>query len=171
MAEQIDPLILVLTGQLPFVLMTSAVLALPASWLLLRWYRKALVRTMSMRVSSAVDDEAAAAPVSHGNVPCKLKLEYIAAAQKPPASELNLLLLTQRLTRQAAAVYGTAGLLFALVLALAYLTAGGIDFVATQLVVMWFLYLWPVVLVINIIMTASRARRLSENRLKFHSRI
>jgi phosphate/sulfate permease len=53
MSRGADALIVTLTGQLPFILIVSAVLALAASFLLLFFYRRAVVQ--SMRRQRAAD--------------------------------------------------------------------------------------------------------------------
>ena len=54
MSRQSDTLTVALTGQLTFILVLSAFLALIASYLILRLYRRAVIKSMRRRSRSAI---------------------------------------------------------------------------------------------------------------------
>ena len=54
MSRQSDTLTVALTGQLTFILVISAFLALVASFLILRLYRRAVIKSMRRRTRSAI---------------------------------------------------------------------------------------------------------------------
>ena len=54
MSRQSDTLTVALTGQLTFVLVVSALLALMASYLILRLYRRAVIKSMRRRSRSEI---------------------------------------------------------------------------------------------------------------------
>ena len=58
-----DPTTLALTGQLPFIFSLGAILALPLSFLLLRLYRRAVLKGMNRRSERPTDLRKAEAAV------------------------------------------------------------------------------------------------------------
>ena len=54
MSRQSDTLTVALTGQLTFILVVSALLALMASYLILRLYRRAVIKSMRRRSRSEI---------------------------------------------------------------------------------------------------------------------
>ncbi|HEY2972158.1 MAG TPA: hypothetical protein VGJ48_06570, partial [Pyrinomonadaceae bacterium] len=54
MSQRSDPITVALTGQLSFILVVSTILALVASYLLLRLYRRAVIKSMRRRSRSEI---------------------------------------------------------------------------------------------------------------------
>ncbi len=164
-ADQNDFLIVMLTGQLPFVLITSAFLALPLAWLLLRSYRKAVTRIMSSRLNTGSDSgisttqsQPSAPPTNNQPDTPTLQLQFIEHGQMPSASMPALWHTARHLFKRATVVHGITGCVFALMMAHAYLIAGDMAFIPMQLVVMICIYFWPVVLMLNLLTTSSSKR-------------
>ena len=97
--EETDPVTRALTGQLPFVLILGALLALPLSLLLLSLYRRAVLRGMrasggnqprpSADSRSAVGRHAVAAPLNTVMIPCRYLTGAGAAAAADPRKSVG----------------------------------------------------------------------------------
>src|SRR5215510_54438 len=108
-----------LTGVLPAILLVATLLTFPLSWLLLRLYRRAVIRSMGQR-AGAREDGAISPP--GGGAPAiaaaPLVIETVnrertaAAGPDDPAWEQIL-----RSQRRLAAVYTLSGIAYALVMA------------------------------------------------------
>jgi hypothetical protein len=167
-ANQSDFLIVMLTGQLPFILITSAILALPLAWLLLRSYRKAVMNIMSSRSSTSTSQpEPPSTPTNNQRDTPTLQLQFIESGQMPSTPMPTLWHSARHLFRRATVVHGLAGCVFALMMAHAYLIAGDMAFIPMQLAVMGCIYLWPVVLMLNLLTTTSPKRAWMNTALYF----
>ena len=149
----------ILTGQLPFILIVSAVLALPLSWLLLWRYRKAVSRIMSERVDQPVMPTEPE-PVSVNHDESRLQLQFVDVDQRIDDTHKNMWHESTTIFRRVVCVYIFAGLVFALIMALSYLFSGIDDIVMMQLIVMCSIFFWPVVLVFNQVATTSIRKKL-----------
>ena len=102
-----------LSTLLPAILVGSAMLAAPAAFLLLRLYRRALLRSMGTATSGASCTEPAAV-ASRAAVP-PLRIRALDAAAEGPASPFYRDI--RRSLQQQAAIYLAAGLAYVLVFA------------------------------------------------------
>lgn len=160
---QNDFLITLLTGQLPFILIVSAILALPLSGLLLWRYRKAVSRIMSERTSQRIESydkhpQSALEIREHSQVgEPQLRLQFVNAEHYSDAGK-GFWREFATLFRRTAAVHLFAGFMFALIMALAYVISGIEEIVMMQIVVMGYIFFWPAVLVFNLLTTTVSTR-------------
>ncbi len=154
-----DPLTVALTGQLPFVIVLSAALAFPLSLLLVRLYRRAVLRSMLSRSTSNVTVEP---PFSSTSPPAsKLELSLIEASTTfpvtPPAE--TLFHQAERALWHVALIYGAAGAAYAVLMTLGMLIAEGMKFSPERLLWLFWTYVWPAVLTTNLIAGSTRRRK------------
>ena len=145
MSSSTNPTTLVLTGQLPFILIFGAVLAFGVSLGLLRFYRRAVLRSMRLRTKPAV-------------LPPPLPASD-ATVVYAKTNTRNAQASCQRAVRgplRAATIYACAGLAYAIVMTVASLAASGISLSVGRVFVSVCPYAWPAVLAICIVATASR---------------
>lgn len=133
------------TGMLVFLLLTSAGLTAPVSLILLWRYRRAVIRAMAGRGS----EEAPALPATaadHDAPQAGLRVETasvasLAALDSPPHRQVRHSL------RLAIGVYVAAGLAYAVVMTLAWMTFARADgFPLTRFFMILLSYAWPIVL-------------------------
>ncbi|WP_306532537.1 hypothetical protein [Geobacter sp.] len=160
-----DPTTLALTGQLPFILSAGAVLALPLSYLLLRLYRRALLRGMSHRGEKPGGGREA----SHAER---------AGSMSPPAGEFRLTVLDAspsagtgngagsllRLARsspwRAGMVYGAGGVVFAAIMAFCFLRSSNTEFLPLRYLILLWVFSWPLVPTLALVAATGRKTRL-----------
>ena len=146
-----DPITLALTGQLPFVVLAAAVLALPLSFFLLWLYRRAVLRSMRGRSGAAVPPTSSAptsSPPSSG-----IELTFGGVSSRPPLVP-NAETLFHQASRgpwQAAAIYGVAGGAYALAMTMVWLIATREQFLPVRFLWLFWTYAWPVVLTVNLV--------------------
>ena len=158
-----DSLNTLLTGQLPFILIVSAALALPLSAVLLWRYRKAVSRIMSERASQLVKpfgehpEPVLQAHVNSQAGESQLCLQFVDAEHCPDTGK-RLWREFSIMFRRAAGIHLFAGFIFALIMALAYVISGVHDIVMMQIVVMGYIFFWPAVIVFNLLTTTAITR-------------
>lgn len=142
-----DPTV-ALTGQLPAILIAAALLALPTSLVLLWLYRRAVLRSMRTGAPGVVLEPAAASPrPPFQPPPADLTIgTYQESGESwlgPGARSLHAQVRRSRLG--AAGGYALGGLTFAMVMAVAFLLATGIEFAPVRFLFLFWSYAWPVV--------------------------
>jgi hypothetical protein len=162
-ARTIDPATLALTGLLPFVLIASAILALPLCLFLLWLYRRAVVR--SMRGGEADTGGAPLVRQAPSEPEPSRSLAFVddeaATRLARPEQSRDLLRRARAAPWQAAGVYVLAGLAFAGVLSIALqLTADGRLRPLRSALLAWMLA-WPLVIVVRRVAASTRAARLA----------
>jgi hypothetical protein len=159
-----DPIIVALTGELPFILIVSGCLGLLVSFLLLRLYRRAVQRGMARRTGApATGEPADATRVKPAPPPAPLAITYADTGRTTSAmdgGDLNLYRRALTGPWRAAGVYGTAGALFAAVLAFAFLLAGGVELRPLRFLVLFWVYAWPLVLTLWLVAATTRQQKL-----------
>ena len=145
-----------LPGLVIFILIIAVPLAFLASIGILRLYRGAVIRAMRIRASlePAEPVPLETSVISQEPVQAALNIAVINSAPSMTAGSATESLYADILRGpwRAAAVYAVAGFCFAIVMAISYLAAtnGRLSFV------IWFwIYAWPVILVINIVAVAT----------------
>ena len=123
-----DPTTLALTGQLPFILSTGAIVALPISFLLLRLYRRAVLKGMNRRSERPTDlrkAEAAVRAEQGQSAGGDLRLSIVDAAAEQAAGHAGESLYRRACSNpwRAGLVYLAGGCLFAAVITFSFLRA------------------------------------------------
>lgn len=159
-----DPVIVALTGELPFILIFSGCLGLLISFLLLRLYRRAVQRGMARRTGVPATGEAVdAARVKSAPPPAPLAITYADTGRKKSAMDRGDFNLYRRALTgpwRAAAVYGAAAALFAATLAFAFLWAGGVEVWPLRFLVLFWVYAWPLVLTLWLVAATTHQQKL-----------
>ena len=146
-----DPITLALTGQLPFIVLVAAFLALPLSFFLLWLYRRTVLRSMRGRSGAAIPSASRpsiSVPPSSG-----IEVSFDAgsgAYTLAPGAE-SLLRQARRRPWQAAAVYAAAGASYALSMSILWLVANQEQFLPLRFLWLFWMYAWPVVLTVNLV--------------------
>jgi phosphate/sulfate permease len=127
MSRQSDTLTVALTGQLTFVLVVSALLALIASYLILRLYRRAVIKSMRRRSRSEILEPKGFLPPEPEHKPNDAALTFTfvtrdAAQTNPGAARLYRS--ANRRCLLVAGVHTIAGCCFAAAMTTAFLSAG-----------------------------------------------
>jgi hypothetical protein len=143
-----------LTGILPFVLIISPVLTVLLTMPLLWLYRRAVLRSMLLAAGSA---SPVAAPPSAAPVGPPLDVQTVGVEAATPAAAAYRG--GQRSHRRFALVHALAGLAYAAVFTIVWMTWVTPGFILTR--ALWFLavYSWLVVIVLGLVAAASRAGR------------
>lgn len=163
MSQRSDLLTVALTGQLSIILIVSTILAFLASYLLLRLYRRAVIKSMRRRSRSDILE-------THG---------YIAPEpeHRPHDGPLNFAFVTRdssygnersaklcrdatRRIRLTALVHIVAGCVFAATMSTAFLYAGNLEFLPFRFLYFTWVNTWPVVIAVHLAIGLSRRGRL-----------
>lgn len=146
---------LVTTGMLPFLVLLSAALTAPVSFLLLARYRRAVLRSMAASADAAVPPEPARAGLSP---PQPLALDYLDPARLAPTTVRQAV---RRAMSGAVLGYVAGGLAYALVLfgAWQYFTRDG-GFVLSRFLWLMSCYAWPIVLAVGLVAAVDLRQRL-----------
>jgi hypothetical protein len=152
-------------GMMAFVMLIGLCLALPISFVLIRLYRRAVVKAMRERAGAPPIRQAPAAdPTSPAHAPPSAPPPFTVINHEsdikagPEAEALHAEVL--RAPRQAAVVYGVAGACFALMMTAAWLVAHDISFYPMLILMMFVVHAWPIVLTVNLVAAASRGAKL-----------
>lgn len=142
-----DPVTLALTGQLPFVLLLSVVLALPVSYALLQLYRRKVLA--GMRGESAPSAEPSQAPIpldSHPSIGAgELTLKVLDASAPDAGTAQPSYARAMSAPWHTGAIYATGGLAFAAIMACARLLSADEALSPLQLSLLLWIYAWPIV--------------------------
>ena len=161
MSQASDPITVALTGQLPFILITSALLAFLLSLASLLVYKRAVIKSMRRRASGS-DPQLAQRQTSvppgipvEGTLNIKISNGLPEASGNPTSDSL----FNQARHRpcQAAFVLGISGIVFAAVMSSAFFLSSEIEPNWVSLLAIAVSYLWPAAL--TTIIVAAQARR------------
>ena len=161
MTQTNDSTSALLTGELPYVLLLAAIVALPVSLGLLRLYRRAVLRSMRAHAdpqTSRPTDIVASAP-PNGHTQSARDLSGIGHTPSGTAAVLYSELL--RAPWRVAAIYAVAGVGYALVMAAAALTSFGTEFLPLRFLAFFLVYAWPIVLTVSLVAAATRRAKLA----------
>ena len=153
-----DPVTLALTGMLPFVVLAAAALAFPVSLVLLRLYRRAVLR--AMRESAAPGGGPRPAPPAGPGGLAPLALEVVELAAQGAAGDQAAARSVWRDLRRSALVYVAAGCAFSLVVTTAFLAAATDGFYPVRFLLLFWVFAWPALLAYNIVAAAGRRTQL-----------
>ena len=165
MTQVTDPVILALTGQLPFVLLMAAALAWPISLGLLKLYRRTVLRSMRTSVNPPAS---APVPVKAGTpatrpVQTALALSILDYHSSMTAGSVVEALFSDvlRAPWRAAAIYAVAGFCYAIVMAVCTLAAANHEFLPLRFLIVFWNCAWPVVLTVNMVAASTRRAKLA----------
>jgi hypothetical protein len=149
-----------LTGALPAIIVAAAVLTALVSVFLLRLYKRAVVRAMRAQagvVAAPVTSTPVSSRVLSGSPPI---LTMIDSTSEPDDTSEGGVAYAQAMQslKQTALVYVTGGLVFALILALAWMIAAGRGFGVVRFLLLFFYYSWPIMLVVSLLTPTERSR-------------
>ncbi|GLI36803.1 hypothetical protein KI811_17730 [Geobacter hydrogenophilus] len=159
-----DPTTIALTGQLPFILSTGAILALPLSYLLLRLYRRALLKGMNRSGEktgrgreTARAEQAEAAPTPAG----EFRLTVLDASSSAGREGAGPLLRRARSSPwRAGLVYGAGAAAFAAIMAFSFLRSSNTEFLPLRYLILFWVYTWPLVLTLSLVAATRRRTKL-----------
>ena len=149
-----------LTGALPAIIIVSALLTAVVSMFLLWLYRRAVVRAMSAQAGVVVTPVASArvsSRVVSGSLPVLTIIDSTPKLGEPPQGGTGYTQATQSL-KQTVLVYATGGLVFALIMALAWVIAAGCGFSVVRFLLLLSYYSWPIILVVSLLTPTGRSR-------------
>ena len=154
--NQTDPLTLALTGQMPFILIAAAILALPVSFILLWLYRRAVIK--SMLRSSAEGMQLKPGSTDLNKQATRLKVKIVEARQAAPCASTcaDFLSKLQFYCWKNALIYAKAGTAFTSVMTAAVLLSGTSDFFLIRTILVFWVYAWPIVLTLNLLAATAR---------------
>ncbi|MEO6164628.1 MAG: hypothetical protein ABIP88_10855, partial [Candidatus Binatia bacterium] len=162
MSQRSDALTVALTGQLPFILVIAAVLALIASFLLLKLYRRSVIKSMRRRGTSGLFETKGFLPPEPEHKPNEAPLSFIFVdrVQAMARTDGDKLFRSARRRRWLTAFVQTiAGVCFAATMTAAFLSAGKMDFPPFRFAFLTWINIWPALVAIDLIVSLSRRSR------------
>jgi hypothetical protein len=163
MSQRSDALTVALTGQLSFILIVSAVLALVASFLLLRLYRLAVIKSMRRRSRSEILEPKGFLPAEAEHKPNDAPLSFNFVTRDAAQANREAATLFRSANRRQwliAFVHTVAGCCFAAAMTAAFLTAGKMAFSPFRFMFLTWVNAWPVVMAIDFVVGLSRHGKL-----------
>ena len=164
MNQRPDALTVALTGQLFFVLVAAAILALIVSLLILRRYRRAVIRSMQRRGSNEIREPTGFLPSDEPHQPPDSAVSYDFISGGAPLTsgvqENSLYRQAKRQNCLTAAIYAVAGVCFAAAMTAAFLRSSGMEFLPLRFAFITWANSWPIVLTVGIVSIVTRRARL-----------
>lgn len=163
MSPRSDTLTVALTGQLSFILVVSSVLALVASYLILRLYRRAVIKSMQRRRRSEILEQRGFLPPEAEHKPHDAPLNLNLVTRNEVQANRDATMLYRSANRRRwliAAVHMIAGCCFAAAMTAAFLSAGKMAFSPFRFLFITWANAWPVVIAIDLVVGLSRRARL-----------
>jgi hypothetical protein len=153
MSRQFDSVTVALTGQLFFILVASAILALIASYLLLRLYRRAVIKSMRRVGRSEILEPKGYLPPELEHKPHDAPLNFnfiVRRAFKANREAISLYRSAIRRRCLAAFVHMIAGCCFAAVMTATFLLAGKLAFSPFRFLYITWANAWPILIAIDL---------------------
>jgi hypothetical protein len=163
MSQRFDALTVALTGQLTFILIVSAVLALAASFLLLFFYRRAVIKSMRRRGRSEILEPKGYLPPEAEHKPNDAPLSFNFVTRDAAWTNRDAATLYRWANRRQwliAAVHIIAGCCFAAAMTAAFLTAGKMSFSPFRFMFFTWANGWPVLMAVDLVVGLSRRGKL-----------
>lgn len=163
MSQRSYPLTVALTGQLSIILIVATILTFIASYLLLRLYRRAVIKSMRRRDRSDIlETHGFIAPEpEHRPHDGALTFAFITRdATYSNDAGAKLYGNATRRRRLTALVHIIAGSVFAAAMTMAFFYAGKIEFFPFRFLYLTWVNTWPVVIAVNLAIGLSRRGRL-----------
>src|SRR6266545_3376555 len=165
MSQRSDALTVALTGQLTFILVVSAVLALVASFLLLRLYRRAVIKSMRRRSRSEILEPKGFLPPESEHKPNDAPLNFSFVTHATARANRDAATLYRSANRcqwLIAFVHTVAGCCFAAAMTAAFLSAGKLGFSPFRFMFLTWVNAWPVLMAIDLAIGLPRRSKLVE---------
>ncbi|MDH3338863.1 MAG: hypothetical protein OEM76_13710 [Gammaproteobacteria bacterium] len=147
----------VLTGMLPFIVFVGAIIAFPLSLLLLNRYRATVLRTMA--ASGGVAPTADGVPDEQARAGDSGQLEIVTVEMPSvpltTGSDDSLFAHVTQAPWATVRAYALGGVTYAAILGAAQLIADG-SFSLLRFIAMTYIYAWPVIIAINLIVPSTR---------------
>ena len=159
MNRKSEALTVALTGQLPFIIVVATILAFVTSFLLLRVYRRRVIKSMGRRSSSVLLESKGYLPPEPEHKPndAPLSFHFVDRGQAASRGDAEKLFRSARRRRWInALVHTLAGACFAATMTAAFLSAGKMDFVPFRFAYLTWINIWPALIAIDLIVGASR---------------
>jgi hypothetical protein len=160
-----DPAPSLLPGMLIFILLVATVLALLASFGLLRLYRRAVLRSMGARSRPRADEHVFSDTPAASGLPVRAEPDLAVldrdTAIAPGAPAETLYSEALYAPWRTAGIYVVAGFSYAVVMAAAFLASTQLEFSPMRFLIMFWVYAWPVVLTVNLVAVATRRAKLA----------
>lgn len=163
MNHRSDALTVALTGQLPFILIAAAVLAFLASLLLLKLYRRSVIKSMRRRKVSDLLETKGYLPPEREYRPhdAPLSFQFVDREKTDTQSDAEKLFRSARRRRWlVASVHTIAGTCFAAAMTAAFLSAGKMELLPFRFAYLTWVNIWPVMIAIGLILGPSRRSRM-----------
>jgi hypothetical protein len=163
MSQRFDALTVALTGQLSFILIVSAVLALVGSFLLLFLYRRAVIKSMRRRVRSEILEPKGFLPPESEHKPNEALLNFNFVTHDAARTNLEARGLYRSVCRRRwliAFVHIVAGCCFAATMTAAFLTAAKMAFLPFRFSYFTWANAWPILIAIDLAIGLSRRGKL-----------
>ena len=163
MNRKSEALTVALTGQLPFIIVVATILAFVTSFLLLRVYRRRVIKSMGRRSSSVLLESKGYLPPEPEHKPndAPLSFHFVDRGQAASRGDAEKLFRSARRRRWInALVHTLAGACFAATMTAAFLSAGKMDFVPFRFAYLTWINIWPALIAIDLIVGPSRRSRL-----------
>jgi hypothetical protein len=146
-----------LTGMLPAIVLLSAMLTAVASLLLLRLYRRAVIRSMDARAGAIPAQPPSRKPaISQGTRLPTLQVVSAADVALRTQSARATYDRAARSLRRAALVYGAGGLAYALVLTVPWMIFAQGGFILSRFLWLFVCHAWPIVLALGLLGAVNR---------------
>ena len=163
MNRKYDAFTVALTGQLSFVIVIATVLAFIAAYLLLRLYRRRVIKSMRRSSTSELLETKGYLPPEPEHKPNDAPLSFNFVDQAisgAPGEGAKLFRSARRRRWLTALVHSLAGACFAATMTAAFLTAGKMDFSPFRFTFLTWIHIWPALMAIDLIVGPSRRSRL-----------
>ena len=163
MNQRSDALTVALTGQLPFILVIAAVLAFVASFLILRLYRRSVIKSMRRRATSELLQTKGYLPPEPEQRSNDAPLSLYFVDREPFQANPDTAQLYRSARRRrwlTAFVHTVAGICFAATMTAAFLSAGKMEFLPFRFAYFTWINIWPALMAIDLIVGPSRRSRL-----------
>ena len=163
MNQRSHALTVALTGQLPFILVIAAVLAFVASILILRLYRRSVIKSMRRRGTSELLQTKGylpPEPEQRAN-DAPLSFDFFDRVRFQPTPDTVQLFGRARRRRWLTAfVHTVSGICFAATMTAAFLSAGKMEFLPFRFAYLTWINSWPALMAIDLVVGPSRRRSL-----------
>ena len=158
MNEATEPVLLALTGQLPFVVIAGSIAALMVSFVTLWLYRRAILKFMSRHVgaSASAPVRTTSQGIDRGTGMGELSLSVVDSSAGFHPADSSLFERAQRALHRNVLIYALAGAVWSLILTVAVLWSAGMAFLPVRFLMVFWVYGWPVVLTLFFIATPGR---------------